>query len=43
MIAEYALRDMAKSIGVSEYKAFSELPDDLRKALPSIERLETLE
>ena len=43
MIAEYALRDMTKPIGVSEYKVFSELPDDLRNALPAIERLEDLE
>ena len=43
MVAEYALRDMTKPIGVSEYKVFSELPDDLRKALPAIERLEELE
>ena len=43
MVAEYALRDMTKPIGMSEYKVFSELPDDLRKALPAIERLKTLE
>jgi len=43
MVAEYALRDMTKPIGVSEYKVFSELPDDLRKALPAMERLEELE
>jgi len=43
MVAEYALRDMTKPIGVSEYKVFSELPDDLRNALPAMERLEDLE
>jgi len=43
MITEYALRDMTKPIGVSEYKVFRELPDDLRNALPAIERLEDLE
>ena len=42
MVAEYALRDMTKPIGVSEYKVFSELPEDLRNALPAIERLEEL-
>jgi len=43
MVAEYALRDMTKPIGISEYKLFSGLPDDLRKALPEIENLEWLE
>jgi len=43
IIAEYALRDMTKPIGISEYKLFSELPDDLRSAIPAIERLEDLE
>ena len=42
IIAEYALRDMTKPIGISEYKLFSELPDDLRSAIPAIERLEDL-
>ena len=43
IIAEYALRDMTKPIGISEYKLFSELPHDLRSAIPAIERLEDLE
>ncbi|MDL2218471.1 PDDEXK nuclease domain-containing protein [Christensenellaceae bacterium OttesenSCG-928-M15] len=43
IVTEYALRDMTKPIGVSEYKVFSELPEDLRNALPAIERLEELE
>ncbi|ATW24701.1 hypothetical protein DCMF_07860 [Candidatus Formimonas warabiya] len=33
MVAEYALRDMTKPIGVSEYKLFSGLPEDLRRVV----------
>lgn len=34
VVAEYALRDMSKPIGVSEYKFMSELPEELRTDLP---------
>ena len=37
LVAEYALKDMSKPIGVSEYKVTSNLPEDLSKQLPSIE------
>jgi len=40
LIAEYALKDMSKPIGVSEYKLFEELPKELSDKLPAIEDLE---
>lgn len=36
-IAEYALRDMSKPIGVSEYYLCTDLPLDLKNALPAVE------
>jgi len=39
-VAEYALRDMTKPIGVSEYKLTEYLPKELEKALPSVEDIE---
>lgn len=41
-IAEYALRDMTKPIGVAEYRLTHTLPDDLKKALPAPGELERL-
>ena len=40
IVAEYALKDMAKPIGVSEYKLLQDIPTDLKSSLPSIEELE---
>lgn len=40
VLAEYALRDMAKPIGLAEYRLTEDLPDDLKNALPSIDKLE---
>ncbi len=40
LIAEYALKDMTKPIGISEYKLFGELPDEFEDTLPTIEDLE---
>lgn len=40
IFAEYALRDMNKPIGVSEYELTQQLPDDLKSSLPSIEEIE---
>ncbi len=40
IIAEYALRDNNKPIGVSEYEFTRALPDNLKSALPSIEDIE---
>jgi predicted nuclease of restriction endonuclease-like (RecB) superfamily len=39
-IAEYALRDMKKPIGVSEMQILNALPEDLKGSLPTIEELE---
>lgn len=38
--AELALKDINKSIGVSEYKILSEIPEFLESALPSMEDIE---
>lgn len=40
VVAEYALKDMSKPIGVSEYKVTSNLPEDLSKLLPSVEDIQ---
>lgn len=37
LVAEYALRDINKPIGVSEYRITDELPEQFRQQLPSIE------
>lgn len=39
-IAEYALRDMQKPIGVSEMQILQALPENLKGSLPTIEELE---
>lgn len=40
VVAEYALKDMAKPIGVSEYKLMNILPEELKNTLPSVEDIE---
>jgi predicted nuclease of restriction endonuclease-like (RecB) superfamily len=40
IIAEYALRDTTKPIGISEYRATESLPANLKTSLPAIEDLE---
>jgi len=40
LIVEYALRDMAKPIGVSSYELTRALPDEIKTKLPTIEELE---
>jgi predicted nuclease of restriction endonuclease-like (RecB) superfamily len=40
VIAEYALSDIHKPIGVSEYQLTQALPDNLKPSLPSVEELE---
>ncbi|WP_407919761.1 PDDEXK nuclease domain-containing protein [Endozoicomonas numazuensis] len=40
VVAEYALRDNAKPIGVAEYQLAQTLPDELEDKLPSIEQIE---
>lgn len=37
---EYALRDMNKPIGISEYQLTESLPNDLKGKLPTVEQLE---
>ena len=41
MIAEYALRDLNKPMGVSTYQLTKALPESLQNRLPTIEQLET--
>lgn len=40
LVAEYALKDMSKPIGVSEYKITSNLPEELMNQLPSVEDIQ---
>lgn len=40
LIAEYALRESSKPIGIAEYNLSQALPEDIRGELPSIEELE---
>lgn len=39
-VAEYALRDTTKPIGVSDYRVTESLPADLKASLPTVEQLE---
>jgi len=41
VVAEYALKDMTKPIGVSEYKLMDVLPAEFQKTLPSVKDIET--
>ena len=43
VLAEYALRDMTKPIGVSNFQLTESLPEEIRTSLPTIEQLEQLE
>ena len=40
MVAEYALSDINKPIGISEYQLANILPESLKSSLPSIEEIE---
>lgn len=40
IVAEYALKDISKPMGVSEYRITSSLPEDLSKQLPSVEDIQ---
>ncbi len=40
VVAEYALRDSSKPIGIAEYQLIGALPAELRTSLPSIEAIE---
>ncbi|WP_420828615.1 PDDEXK nuclease domain-containing protein [Ectothiorhodosinus mongolicus] len=37
---EFALRDLSKPMGVSEYTLVETLPDNLKGALPTVEEME---
>lgn len=40
LVAEYALKDMSKPMGVSEYTITNNLPEELGKQLPSVEDIQ---
>lgn len=40
VVAEYALRNLGKPVGVSEYRLTSALPNDLKGSLPTVDELE---
>lgn len=40
VVAEYALKDVNKPIGISEYQLTENIPNDLKGTLPTIEDLE---
>ena len=40
VVAEYALRDSSKPIGVAEYRIIESLPAELQTSLPSTEQIE---
>jgi len=40
VVAEYALRDTAKPMGVAEYQLIESLPAELQTSLPSVAEIE---
>ena len=40
IVAEYALRDSARPLGISEYQLAESLPEPLQTSLPTIEQIE---
>ena len=40
MVAEYALQDVNKPMGISEYRLPNEISKELQESLPSIEDIE---
>jgi hypothetical protein len=40
IVAEYALRGIAKPVGISEFTHLEELPDQFKGTLPTIEEIE---
>lgn len=40
LVAEYALKDISKPVGISEYRLIESIPEDLKGSLPSIEQIE---
>ncbi|MFL6281540.1 MAG: PDDEXK nuclease domain-containing protein [Pyrinomonadaceae bacterium] len=41
IVAEYALRDVSKPIGVSAFQITESLPKELQSGLPTVEELES--
>lgn len=41
IVAEYALKDMTKPIGVSEYRLFDYVPKELQNTVPSLDDIES--
>lgn len=40
LVAEYALRDISKPLGISEYRLVEAIPEEFKGSLPTIEELE---
>jgi hypothetical protein len=40
VVAEYALRDTTKPLGIAEYQPAAALPERLQTGLPTIEQIE---
>lgn len=40
LIAEYALKDISKPVGISEYQLVAAIPENLKGSLPTVEELE---
>lgn len=40
MKAEYALKDISKPIGISEYNLIQAIPENLKSNLPTVEEIE---
>jgi YhcG PDDEXK nuclease domain len=40
IVAEYALRDISKPLGISEFRHLENLPEHLKGTLPTIEEIE---
>jgi len=39
-VAEYALRDIGKPLGIAEFRHLEKLPEQLKGTLPTIEEIE---
>jgi hypothetical protein len=40
LVAEYSLKNIINPMGISEYRLMEELPEEVRKELPSVEEIE---
>lgn len=40
LVAEYALKDISKPVGISEYQLMAAIPENMKGSLPTIEELE---